>query len=60
MECAAVRLLDQKVTDAVMLMRADHKNGPPNQRMEWIGDDDVEGRIPGSMTRLPTVAARLG
>lgn len=55
-----MRLLDQNVTDAVMLMLADHKNGLPNQRVEWIGGDYVERRIPGIVTRLPRVVDELG
>ncbi|MER9676177.1 hypothetical protein NKJ17_25270 [Mesorhizobium sp. M0208] len=54
MEASAVRLPNQKVADAVMIMLTDHRNGLPNQRMEWIGDDNVEARIPGIMTLLPT------
>ncbi|WP_352706780.1 hypothetical protein [Mesorhizobium sp. M0195] len=43
-----------------MIMLTDHRNGLPNQRMEWIGDDNVEARIPGIMTLLPTVAPSTG
>ncbi|MER9876958.1 hypothetical protein NKJ12_28700 [Mesorhizobium sp. M0195] len=60
MEASAVRLPNQKVADAVMIMLTDHRNGLPNQRMEWIGDDNVEARIPGIMTLLPTVAPSTG
>ncbi|WP_352975851.1 hypothetical protein [Mesorhizobium sp. M1428] len=43
-----------------MIMLTDHRNGLPNQRMEWIGDDNVEARIPGIMTLLPTAAPNTG
>lgn len=41
-----------------MIMLTDHGNGLPDQRMEWIGDDNVEAWIPGIwnpgvMTLLP-------
>ncbi|MFU0507988.1 hypothetical protein [Pseudaminobacter sp. NGMCC 1.201702] len=39
-----------------MLILTDHDNRLPSQRMEWIGDDNVEARIPGIMTLLPTAA----
>lgn len=35
MEGPAVRLPNQKVADAVMIMLTDHGNGLPDQRMEW-------------------------
>ncbi|MER8716263.1 hypothetical protein NKH29_29715 [Mesorhizobium sp. M1295] len=60
MEGSAVRLPNQKVADAVMIMLADHRNGLPNQRMEWIGDDNVEAGIPGIMTLLRTAVDELG
>ncbi|MCO5164253.1 MAG: hypothetical protein M9939_24490 [Mesorhizobium sp.] len=52
MEGSAVWLPNQKVADAVMLMLTDHDNGLPSQRMEGIGDDNVEARIHGIMTLL--------
>lgn len=54
MEGPAVRLPNQKMADAVMLILTDRDNGLPSQRMEWIGDDNVEARIPGIMTLLPS------
>ncbi|RWK14492.1 MAG: hypothetical protein EOR43_32520, partial [Mesorhizobium sp.] len=54
MEGPAVLLPNQKVADAVMLILTDHDDGLPSQRMEWIGDDNVEARIPGIMMLLPT------
>lgn len=41
------------LADAVMIMLTDHGNGLPDQRIEWIGDDNVDAWIPGNMTLLP-------
>lgn len=60
MEGPAVRLPNQKMADAVMLMLTDRDNGLPSQRMEWIGDHNVEARIPGIMTLLPTAEPSIG
>jgi hypothetical protein len=60
MICAAVRLPNQKMADAIVLMLTNHDNGLPSQRMEWIGDDSVEAQIPGTMTLLPTAARSIG
>ncbi|MER9972194.1 hypothetical protein NKJ94_37085, partial [Mesorhizobium sp. M0060] len=53
MEVPAVRLPDQKMTNAVVLILTDYDNGLSSQRVKWISNNNIESRIPGIMTLLP-------
>lgn len=55
-----MRLPNKKVADAVMIMLTDHGNGLPDQRMERMGDDQVEPWIPGIITLLPRLVDEPG
>ncbi|MCK1396984.1 hypothetical protein IVB45_05195 [Bradyrhizobium sp. 4] len=48
------------MANAVMFLLTDYKNGLTNERVEWIGYNNIERQIPGIMALLPTRAPRIG
>lgn len=48
------------MANAVLFLLTDHKNGLTNERMEWIGYNNIERQIPGIMALLPTRVPRIG
>jgi len=51
---AAVRLPDQVVTNAIMLMDAGYQNRLPDQRVKRVGDHSFKRQKPGIMAPAPT------
>ncbi len=55
-----MRLSNQDVVNAVMLVVADDQHGLTDQRMKWIGDHGFECQKPGIMKLARTRVARTG
>jgi hypothetical protein len=56
----AIRLPDQQVVNAVMLVVADHQHGPADQRMKRISNYGFECQKPGTMAPARTAAPNTG
>ncbi|MET4072575.1 hypothetical protein ABID58_007404 [Bradyrhizobium sp. S3.2.6] len=48
------------MANAVMFLLTDHKNGLTNERVEWIGYNNIERQIPGIMALLPRSGLKIG
>ena len=48
------------MTNAAVRLIGDDRGGLPEERMEWIGDDNFAAQNPGAMTSRRTAAARTG
>ena len=50
-----MRLPNQEMVNAVMLVVANHENGLPDHWMKWIGNHSFECQKPGTMApaRIP-------
>jgi hypothetical protein len=57
---SSVRLSDQEVVDAIMLMGADDQHRLADQRVKWITDNCFECEKPGTMAPARTRAPRIG
>src|SRR4051812_20730384 len=57
---SALRLSDQEVLDAAMLVVANHQHRLPTQRMKRIGDNGFERQKPGIMAPARMKVARTG
>jgi hypothetical protein len=55
-----MRLPDQEMVDAVVLMRADHQNRLAGQWMIRIGNYGFECQKPGTMAPARTAAESIG
>ena len=57
---SALRLSDQEVVDAAMLVVANHQHRLTSQRMKRIGDNGFECQKPGIMAPARTAAGNDG
>ena len=55
-----MRLANEQVFNAIVLIAADHQHGPPVQWMERISDHRFECRNPGSMASARMTAPKIG
>jgi hypothetical protein len=57
---SAMRLPNQEILNAIVLVVAGHQNGLADQRMERIGDDRFGGQKPGTMAPAQMTARKTG
>ena len=55
-----MRLPNQEIANAVVLVVAGHQNGLADQRMERIGDDRFVRKKPGTIAPAQTTARKTG
>jgi hypothetical protein len=55
-----VRLPNQEMVNAVMLVVANHENGLADQWMKWIGNHSLECQKPGTMAPARTKVQKIG
>jgi hypothetical protein len=55
-----MRLPNQEIVNAIVLVVAGHQNGLADQRMERIGDDRFVRQKPGTMAPAQTTARKTG
>jgi hypothetical protein len=55
-----MRLPNQEIVNAIVLVVAGHQNGLADQRMERIGDDRFVRQKPGTMAPAQITAPKIG